>query len=125
MAYENGRPINRHANIMEHQRKLHQRFSKSVFNCRQFYEREEEARQRNLDNLYGVYELEQTRRDNGHRPWYLRYWRLNGSHVKKNVKHYQHRATRHYYNEQLKVIDVEVGINKVPDNRLIDMWFWD
>ena len=125
MAYENGRQINRHTNIKEHKRKLRKRFSKYVCNSREFYEREEEARERECDNIYGVSEIEQKRRDSGYKPWYLRYWRLNDNHVKKNLKHYQHRATRNYYNEQLKVMDVEDGISKVPDNRLEDKWFWD
>ena len=125
MAYENGRQINRHANIKDHKRKLRQRFAKYVFNSHEGYEHELDRFCERLDNLYGVSEMEQKRRDSGYKPYYKRYWRLNNDSWKKNLKHYQHRATRRYYNEQLSNMDAEEGISKVPDNRLEDVWNWD
>lgn len=125
MAYENGRQINRHANIKDHKCKLRKRFAKWACNSHENYERDKDREQEVRDNLYGVSEKEQKRRDSGQKPWYKRYWRLRNDHEKKNLKHYQHRATRSYYREQLSNMDVEDGVNKVPDNRLEDSWNWD
>ena len=124
MAYENGRQINRHANIKDHKRKLRKRFSKWACNSHENYEQDKDREQEVRDNLYGVSDKEQNRRDSGHKPWYKRYWRLRNDDTKKNLKHYQHRATRNYYKEQLSNMDVEEGVDRVPDKRLEDAWRW-
>ena len=124
MAYENGRQINRHTNIENHKRKLRRKFSKLVFRSHENYERDCDRFFERMDNLYGVSEKEQRRRNNGWKPYYKRYWRLRDDDTKKNLKRYQHRATRRYYKNQLNNMDVEDGIDRVPDNRLEDAWTW-
>ena len=124
MAYENGQQINRHANIKDHKRKLRKRFSKWLFCSHENYEQNYDKFHERLDDLYGVSEMEQKRRDNGWKPYYKRYWRLRNDDTKKNLKRHQHRATRRYYKNQLSNMDIEDGIDRVPDNRLEDAWRW-
>ena len=124
MAYENGKQVNRYANIKDHKRKLRKRFSRWVFFSKENYEQEQDRVDEAFDNLYGVSEKEQKRRDSGWKPWHKRYWRLKNDDCKKNLKHYQHRATRRYYKNQLDKADVEDGVEMIPDNRIEDAWNW-
>lgn len=124
MAYENGKQINRYANIKDHKRKLKKRFSRLVFFSQDNYEQDQDKFCETTDNLYGISPEEQKRRDSGYKPYYKCYWRLKNDDCKKNLKHFQHRATRRYYKNQLNKVDVNDGVDVVPDNRLVDSWNW-
>lgn len=124
MAYENGKQINQYANMKTHKEKLRKRFSKWVFDSHENYEQACDKLQEAHDNLYGISQREQRRRNSGYKPYYRRYWRMKDDDGKKNAKHFQHRAMRSYYRKQLSNVDVEEGVDKIPDNRLVSMWNW-